>query len=308
MTVVCLKGCEREWPRDPILEVGCPVCHAPVGAKCRNPSGWTKWGDNAFHAERDIAADRAGARSYEPFRPTVTTTHLTPPHVLAALGGADSFDLDPCAAPLPRPWPTARRMISLPDNGLMVRWSGRVFLNPPYTGNEIGRWLARMAEHGQGTALINATTETEAFQRFVWERASGLLFLEGRLIFCDANGQPLRGKDGRAAEQPVALGPLRLRPGRSRPPRRRDLDGAFVPLRFARFALVAGLDQHGRRRSATGCAPARPGQPRRCLPLFRPPPQGPRQPQLASQGAPEAARGRRARRPRHLRAAQLALI
>jgi hypothetical protein len=61
MTVVCLKGCEREWPRDPILEVGCPVCHAPVGAKCRNPSGWTKWGDNAFHAERDIAADRAGA-------------------------------------------------------------------------------------------------------------------------------------------------------------------------------------------------------------------------------------------------------
>src|SRR5206468_3003594 len=95
---------------------------------------------------------RAVGAAMSHFAATVTTTHLTPPHVLAALGGADSFDLDPCAAPLPRPWPTARRMISLPDNGLMVRWSGRVFLNPPYTGNEIGRWLARLAEHGEGVA------------------------------------------------------------------------------------------------------------------------------------------------------------
>lgn len=61
--VHCSTGCGREWPRDPVLEVECPVCHAPVGAMCRNPSGWTKWKGQAnnFHAERDIAADQAGA-------------------------------------------------------------------------------------------------------------------------------------------------------------------------------------------------------------------------------------------------------
>ncbi|MDG4853840.1 MULTISPECIES: hypothetical protein [unclassified Mesorhizobium] len=32
-----------------------------------------------------------------------TDVWLTPPALLAALGGAESFDLDPCA-PLDRPW------------------------------------------------------------------------------------------------------------------------------------------------------------------------------------------------------------
>jgi hypothetical protein len=177
------------------------------------------------------------------FAPTVTTTHLTPPHVLAAVGGADSFDLDPCAAPLPRPWPTARRMISLPDNGLMVRWSGRVFLNPPYTGTEIGRWLARLAEHGEGVALINATTETEAFQRFVCGAASGLLFIRGRLVFCDADGQPLKGPHGRPQHNPAPSVLCAFGQGDLDRLATCDLDGAFMPLRFARFALVAGLDQ-----------------------------------------------------------------
>lgn len=178
------------------------------------------------------------------FGQTVTTTHLTPPHVLDALGGWQSFDLDPCAAPFPRPWPTALRMVALPEaNGLMVDWSGRVWLNPPYSNGEIERWLKRMATHGCGTALINATTDTGGFHRFAWEAASGLLFLEGRLIFRDATGQPMRRKSGRIADGGfpsvlVAYGQDDLDRLAAA-----DLDGALVPLRFARFALVAGLDQ-----------------------------------------------------------------
>lgn len=178
------------------------------------------------------------------FAATITTTHLTPPHVLDALGGWQSFDLDPCAAPEPRPWPTARRMVALPDaNGLMVRWSGRVWLNPPYSSNEVGRWLERLAAHDQGVALINATTETEAFQRFVLGAASGLFFIEGRLIFCDASGQPVRGKSGRPQNNPAPSVLCAYGQGDLDRLSATDLDGAFVPLRFARFALVAGLDQ-----------------------------------------------------------------
>jgi hypothetical protein len=176
---------------------------------------------------------------------TVTTTHLTPPFVLDALGGWASFDLDPCAAPEPRPWPTAQRMIALPDaNGLLVRWSGRVFLNPPYSAGEIARWLERIAAHGQGVALINATTDTAAFHRFVWGGASGLLFLEGRLTFCDANGRPLKRAGGRSDNHNPAPSVL-CAYGQDDLDRLAacDLDGALIPLRFARFALVAGLDQ-----------------------------------------------------------------
>lgn len=61
MTVACLKpGCARTWPRDPVLEAVCPDCGAPIGARCRRPSGHTAWGESDVHAARDIAADRAG--------------------------------------------------------------------------------------------------------------------------------------------------------------------------------------------------------------------------------------------------------
>jgi hypothetical protein len=110
---------------------------------------------------------------------------LTPPDILAALG---SFDLDPCACPDPRPWPTAARHIAPPENGLLARWHGRVWLNPPYD-QEAWRWLHRLAEHGRGVALIFARTETEGFDTAVWGRATGMLFLKGRLHFHYRDGR-----------------------------------------------------------------------------------------------------------------------
>lgn len=110
----------------------------------------------------------------------VSDEWLTPPHIINALG---PFDLDPCAAPEPRPWPTARRHYTKADvSGLMLPWEGRVWLNPPY-GKETARWLAKLAEHGTGTALIFARTETEFFFEHVWAKADAVLFVRGRLHF-----------------------------------------------------------------------------------------------------------------------------
>lgn len=118
-----------------------------------------------------------------------TTTWLTPLHVIADLG---PFDLDPCAHP---DWPTANRLICLPDDGLATGWHGRVWLNPPYSF-EAWRWLARLAEHGSGTALVFARTETEGFAREVWGKATGLRFLHGRLHFHHADGSRARANSG----------------------------------------------------------------------------------------------------------------
>lgn len=166
-----------------------------------------------------------------------TTVWLTPPHVLEALGGWQSFDLDPCAAPDPRPWSTARRMFGEADgDGLSIDWDGRVWLNPPYSTAEIGQWLERLAEHGQGSALIFARTETGIFHRHVWERAHGLLFLEGRLHFHFPDGTRAKANGG-APSVLCAYGPEEMDRLAAC-----SLEGAFVPLRFARFALIAGLE------------------------------------------------------------------
>lgn len=47
MTISCNRdGCDRTWPRDPVLEVDCPSCRAPIGTKCKRPSGH---GGNLVH-------------------------------------------------------------------------------------------------------------------------------------------------------------------------------------------------------------------------------------------------------------------
>lgn len=50
-------------------------------------------------------------------------TYLTPREIIDALG---PFELDPCAAPEPRPWPTAERHIVLPEDGLAADWGGGI--------------------------------------------------------------------------------------------------------------------------------------------------------------------------------------
>lgn len=110
---------------------------------------------------------------------------LTPPEIVSALG---VFDLDPCApCSSRRPWETAEHHFSLEDNGLKQPWHGRIWLNPPY-GRETGVWLDRLADHGDGIALIFARTETEMFFSQVWERADAVLFLQGRLHFHHVDG------------------------------------------------------------------------------------------------------------------------
>ncbi|MGH9065939.1 MAG: DNA N-6-adenine-methyltransferase [Acidimicrobiales bacterium] len=119
-----------------------------------------------------------------------TDEWLTPPHILAALG---SFDLDPCAA-TDRPWPTAETHIAIEHDGLGAPWHGRVWLNPPYS--EIAPWMARMAAHGEGTALVFARCETAWWFASIWPAASAILFLQGRLTFCRPDGTPAPANSG----------------------------------------------------------------------------------------------------------------
>lgn len=160
-----------------------------------------------------------------------TDVWLTPPAIIEALGGPDSFDLDP-ASPQDRPWPTARTHFTVDDNGLILPWEGRIWLNPPYSVKLLTRFMGRMAAHDRGTALTFARTETDAFRRFVWGAASGILFLHGRLNFHYPDGRRAR-KNGGAPSVLIAYGHEDLEILSAAP-----IEGHFIPLRFRHAHLV----------------------------------------------------------------------
>ena len=121
-----------------------------------------------------------------------TDIWFTPPYIIKALG---PFDMDPCSS-ADRPFDTAARHLCPPnDDGMRIFWEGRVWMNPPY-GREIGRWMKRLASHGDGIALVFARTESEWFRRAVWEQADALKFIYRQLHFYKHDGTAAIGSGG----------------------------------------------------------------------------------------------------------------
>ena len=85
----------------------------------------------------------------------------TPKEILDALG---KFDLDPCA-PIRPLWPTAEVMYDQNIDGLSQIWEGRVWLNPPYSRPLIELFVRKLAEHGNGIALLFNRCRTSSSQK-----------------------------------------------------------------------------------------------------------------------------------------------
>lgn len=65
----------------------------------------------------------------------------------------------------------------------------------------IGQWVARLAEHGIGTLLLPARTETAYWRESTWGRASSVLFVARRLHFHRVDGSRAPANAG----VPIAL-------------------------------------------------------------------------------------------------------
>lgn len=141
---------------------------------------------------------------------------LTPGYITDALG---PFDLDPCGH---EGWPTARELIFPPRDGLNEPWTGRVWCNPPY--RDAWAWLKRLADHGNGIALVFARTETRGFIDQVWAKATAVKFLHGRLHF--------HYPDGRRADQNAGAPSVLVAYGASnaRSLKNSAIPGTYLPL------------------------------------------------------------------------------
>lgn len=134
----------------------------------------------------------------------VSDTYITPQWLVTALGGAESFAIDPCAAEQ-QPWPCASRSLTVRDDGLRRPWpTGPCYLNPPFS--QAGIWIEALARHGAGIALLHARCETKWF-RTCWQHASAILFMSRRIRFCTEDGVELTANSG-APPVLIAFGPV----------------------------------------------------------------------------------------------------
>ena len=101
------------------------------------------------------------------------------------------FTLDPCATHKSAKCP---KYFTKEDDGLSRSWEGEsVFCNPPY-GREIWRWVKKAYEESRKpntlvVLLIPARTDTAYFHEYIFNKASDIRFLRGRLKFTDEEGK-----------------------------------------------------------------------------------------------------------------------
>ncbi len=115
---------------------------------------------------------------------TSTDEWYTPREILSALG---EFDLDPCA-PVSPLWYTAKTMYNKEIDGLKQEWHGRVWLNPPYSRPLIEKFVRRMADHGNGIALLFNRCDSKMFQDVIFGKATAMKFLRNRIRFYRPDG------------------------------------------------------------------------------------------------------------------------
>lgn len=129
--------------------------------------------------------ERAARGHHEKQSRGETDEWYTPPEIFTAL--SLTFDLDPCAPlDLADSHVPATRHLTIDDDGLKDRWTGRVWLNPPY-GPQLERWLRTLRYHGDGIALVPARTDTAWFHREV-TKADAVCFVRGRISFLRPGG------------------------------------------------------------------------------------------------------------------------
>lgn len=115
----------------------------------------------------------------------------------AVMGG---IDLDPASSEIANKTVNAKRFYTVEDNGLEKPWFGRVWMNPPYASDLIGKFAEKLVFElpniSQAIVLVNNATETEWFYTMVVQ-ATAVCFPRSRVRFVTPDGTtgaPLQGQ------------------------------------------------------------------------------------------------------------------
>lgn len=129
--------------------------------------------------------------------------HTPPAYITAARKVLGEIELDPASSVIANRTVKAAKFYSKSDDGLAKTWKGKTWLNPPYAGELIQKFISKFVEHvssgdiPEGIVLVNNSTETEWFDELV-SVASAVVFPRGRVRFLDPRGNPGTPLQGQA--------------------------------------------------------------------------------------------------------------
>lgn len=124
----------------------------------------------------------------------------TPPiYIDAARDVMGSIDLDPASSKIANTTVKATTFYSQSNNGLTKKWTGNVWLNPPYESGVIEQFIAKLLNDSptQWIVLVNNATETKWGQSLL-QVASAVCFPKSRIRYLADDGEerktPLQGQ------------------------------------------------------------------------------------------------------------------
>jgi ParB family chromosome partitioning protein len=156
----------------------------------------------AAHVEAVAAPYKNGGTPHVSFNSGNNEWYTPREYTDAARAVMGEIDLDPASSDIANALVDAGEYYTIEDDGLRQPWYGRVWMNPPYASEFVGKFIGKLVEHysngdvEQAIVLVNNATETGWFRNLVGV-ASAVVFPESRVKFWQPSGEigaPLQGQ------------------------------------------------------------------------------------------------------------------